>query len=75
MRVWSKGILSGRCGPRAHGNQRIGETNFADLFCFRSERGAVWASEFDGGMKAFDRIAHELVLQHFNFMIERLVQP
>ena len=64
----------GSVRARAHRNERIGKFDFADLTCVRRERGAVGTDKLGKGMNVLHRVAHELVLQNFNLMVEGLVQ-
>src|SRR5438128_960860 len=61
-------------GVRARCNQRMFERGFTDRAGIGRELHAMWAQEFHGGKHAAHRVAHELVLQHLDFMIERLLQ-
>lgn len=60
--------------PGAHGDQCVGETDFAVVAIVRCQADLVGAEKFHRRARAFDRVAHELVLQHLDLMVERLVQ-
>ena len=74
-RLRSNGMLSGRCGRVP--TEISAWSNVASLrspFSVTSST-RFWLDEFRPGMKAAHAVAHELVLQHLDFVVERLVQP
>ena len=74
MRSASNGTLSGRCGRVPTEISALVEADVADLAGVGGQRGAVGVDELTRGMNALHRIAHELVLQHLDLVVERLVQ-
>ncbi len=60
---------------RAGGDQCVVEIRFAHFARIGGELHAVRPQKFRGGKQAAHGVAHELVLQHLDFMIECLLQP
>ena len=60
--------------PRAHRDQGIGEADLAVVAGIGGEAGAIGTEKPHHGARALDRIAHELVLQHLDLVVEGLVQ-
>jgi hypothetical protein len=73
-RVLSKGTSRGLCGPCADRDQRIGKTNLAVVSGVGGQADLVGAKKLHVGAGALDRVAHELVLQHLDLVVEGLVQ-
>ena len=64
----------GAIGLGAGGDQRLVELDLADFAFLGRQLDPAGPEEAGGGVGAADHVAHELVLQHLDLVIERLVQ-
>ncbi len=60
--------------PCADGDQRMREADLAVVAGVGGQADLVGTEEFYRGARALDGVAHELVLQHLDLVVERLVQ-